>query len=364
MIYIAGIVLFFITYQLFCSIVNFLSNTKLPDTENNSVCCMVSILIPVRNEEKNIANLLSDLQNIKYHEIEIIVFDDESIDNTASIVKEYAKIDNRIIYIKSEGLPVGWLGKNYACFSMAKVARGNVLLFVDADVRLNRNVIYKSLNYLHKYQLGFLTIFPEQIMKTNGEKMVVPLMNYILLSLLPLIFVRISPFSSHAAGNGQFMMFDKNVYDKYLPHERYKNSAVEDIEIVRYLKKQNVKTACLLGDNDVYCRMYSSFSEAINGFSKNVSYFFGNSHLLALLFWIITTLGFIFLIKMPYLYLLYFFIANFIIVILTSLISKQNPLLNVVLIPIHRVVLLYIILNSFIKKIKKQYQWRGRNIYQ
>jgi glycosyltransferase involved in cell wall biosynthesis len=324
---------------------------------------LVSVLIPARNEEKNILNILSDLQKIDYQNIEIIVFDDESDDDTAKIIKQQAQKDSRIIYIKSDGLPAGWLGKNYACYSLSKIARGSILLFLDADVRIKNDIIDKSINYLRRHKLGLLTIFPKQIMHTNGEKMVVPLMNYILISLLPLIFVRISPFTSHAAGNGQFMMFDKKIYDKYLPHKKLKNSAVEDIESVKYFKKQKVNTACLLGEDDIYCRMYNSFVDAINGFSKNVNHFFGKSYLLSLIFWIITTPGFIFLIKLPNIYLWYFLISTILIVIITSYLSKQNILLNIILLPVHRIVLLYIIINSIIIKIKKDYKWRGRNIY-
>ncbi|MGQ9820133.1 MAG: glycosyltransferase family 2 protein [Candidatus Kapaibacteriales bacterium] len=338
----------------------FRQKIKSPNNELNE---LISVLIPARNEEKNIAFLLSDLQNTKFSNLEIIVFDDESTDNTSKIIEKFAKQDNRISMIRSKGLPSGWLGKTYACYQLAQKASGQYLLFLDADTRINGNIIPKTVAYLKKHQLKLLSVFPVQIQKSFGEKISVPVMNYILLTLLPLIFVRVSPFASHAAANGQFMLFDADTYKQLQPHQLFKDFAAEDIAIARFYKRMKLKIACITGEKNIQCRMYQSYNEAIHGFSKNVFMFFGNMPVLALLFWIFSTLGFIPVLLAYPQYLLVYFLVLLLIVILYSFVSMQNIGLNILLFPFQMFFLLSIIVNAFLTRKKKTLKWKERNIY-
>jgi glycosyltransferase involved in cell wall biosynthesis len=292
MLYIAWFVIIFSLLQLLIAFVNLVFHSKLPEG-NLGERPLVSILIPARDEEKNISNILNDILHQDYQEIEVIVFNDQSSDQTAEIVNEYALPDSRITLINSDLLPEGWLGKNWACHSLSEAAKGEYLLFLDADVRVGNGLIVNVISYVKHFKLALVSIFPKQNIKTFGEKITVPNMNYILLSLLPLILVRKSGMSSLAAANGQFMFFDTSVYRSLEPHEKMKNNKVEDIEISRYLKNEKHRIACLVGDSTIQCRMYSGFEEAVKGFSKNVSAFFGKSVIIATLFWLITTFGFL-----------------------------------------------------------------------
>ncbi len=323
----------------------------------------VSVLIPARDEEKNIEQLLSLLRQIETPFLEIIVCDDHSTDRTREIVTQFASLDNRIRLIESKPLPSGWLGKNHACYQLAQVASGRYFLFVDADVRIYGTIISDAVAYCRKYHLGLLSIFPKQIMLTNGEKRSVPLMNYILLTLLPLIFVRVSPFASHAAANGQFMLFDAEVYRALNPHEKFRNSPVEDISIARHFKRNKIKVGCVTGEKRVECRMYSTYEDAINGFAKNIFMFFGNSPFLAFLFWAIVTLGFI-----PVLIFSIQWFWLFIIMVLFNLfsyalVSKQNPWESVLLFPTHVWFMLQVMRKAWSNRKNKNYLWKGRNIY-
>ncbi len=362
MLYLAYIVLLFAIFQIANVLINliFIQNLRRARDVNND---LVSILIPARNEEKNIAALLKSLQNLSYKNLEIIVCDDQSDDQTAEIVTKFAENDNRIRLIKSKSLEKGWLGKNYACHLLANTASGKYLLFVDSDVLLSGSIIEDAIFKLKRQNLGLLTIFPKQIMSTPGERITVPIMNYILLSLLPLIFVRTSPFSSHAAANGQFMLFSADVYHKYKPHANFKNSPVEDISIARYLKRNKVKVSCLVGDNSLVCRMYKSYIEALNGFSKNVLIFFGNKPALAVLFWVITTLGFIPVMLINIYWLLLYVALVLITRILVSKISKQHIGHNILLLIPQNFFLLHVIIRAVQFKYKKNYLWKGRKIY-
>jgi glycosyltransferase involved in cell wall biosynthesis len=136
MMYLAYFILFFTVLQFLIVVVNLIFKPSLP---KRLIQCnhLVSILIPARNEEKNIGTILNDILSLSYKNIEVIVFNDQSTDKTEEKVKEYATLDNRIRIINSDNLPNGWLGKNYACHSLAQHAKGDYLLFLDADVRIS-----------------------------------------------------------------------------------------------------------------------------------------------------------------------------------------------------------------------------------
>lgn len=358
----AWFILAFTLVQLVVALVNFIFISILPDCTTTTMP-LVSVLIPARDEEKNIGNLLGDLIKQDYSEIEVIVFNDQSSDRTSEIVMQYAIQDRRISLINSAGLPKGWLGKNWACHSLAKVASGEYFFFLDADVRIGNDLISNSIAYSKRNKLALISIFPKQIIKSIGEKVTVPIMNYILLSLLPLVLVRKSGLSSLAAANGQFMFFNSSVYKAFHPHEIMKNNKVEDIEIARYLKRNNQKIACLVGDNRIQCRMYNNLNEAVNGFSKNVAAFFGNSVILASLFWVITTFGFIIiLVILPVHFFIFFLFAYILTRVIVSLISEQNIIDNLIFLIPQQISFGIIILSAFINKKIKKFQWKGRDI--
>jgi glycosyltransferase involved in cell wall biosynthesis len=360
MIYLAYFILAFSIIQFAVALVNVLFVQSLKPSISNFTG-LVSILIPVRNEQNNIANLLNDLQNQEYKNIEIILFNDLSTDKTEEVILRFARADKRIKLINSEGLPNDWLGKNYACHSMSKYAKGDYLLFLDADVRVKEGIIINSIALAEKNKLGLLTIFPKQLMGSIGERFTVPNMNYILLTLLPLVLVFKSKIPALAAANGQFMLFERAKYLKTLPHEKFKNNKVEDIEIARYFKQNNIAIACLLGNSTIECRMYNGFNEAVNGFSKNVVNFFGNSFVVAIIFWIITTFGFVFFLYDLKILFLYFFTV-LITRIMVSIVSKQNVLVNLILIIIQQLSFGLFVYKALVNKLKKQYEWKGRNI--
>ena len=356
MIYIACFICFFTMAGFLVAAVNFIFRPALPKGKLSSND-FVSVLIPARNEENNIGNILNDLLHQDYKNIEILVFNDQSTDRTADIVITHAKQDPRIKLISSDGLPDGWLGKNFACYSLANNAKGAYFLFLDADVRISNDIIINAISYSARYELGLVSIFPRQIIRTTGEKVTVPVMNYILLSLLPLILVRKSKRASFAAANGQFMFFNSIVYKLFDPHEIMKHNKVEDIAISRFLKTKNIKVACLVGDHTIQCRMYKGFHEAVNGFSKNVTAFFGNSFMVALLFWLVTTFGFLFvLFAMPFVFFVSYIIVYFATRILTSVVSKQNVVDNILFVIPQQFSCGMFIYKAFINKFMKGYQ--------
>ncbi|MBN1413548.1 MAG: glycosyltransferase [Bacteroidales bacterium] len=362
MIFIAWFVFTFVVLQLVVTLINLIFRPIL-NVQPIPYEGLVSVMIPVRNEENTVQKILDDLIRQDYKNIEILVFDDESDDNTVAVINGFKERDSRIRLIRSSGLPGGWLGKMHACSALSQHAKGEFYLFLDADVRIGHDAILKAVSYARYYSLGLLSVFPKQIMITTGEWLTVPAMNYILLSLLPLVFVRTSAFSSLSAANGQFMLFNASLYHVFQPHEKMKRNPVEDIAISRMYKKNHIPVACLVGDDTIRCRMYESFHEAVHGFSKNVTAFFGNSFILAFLFWLITTAGFVILylmlpLKIFFLYLLLYVLIRVVI----SVVSNQKILLNIILIVPHQLAIGLFIYKAVINAISKRYQWKGRYI--
>jgi glycosyltransferase involved in cell wall biosynthesis len=359
---VAYIVIVFAAVQLLVSIVNLIFETNLPaDGEKDGP--PVSVLIPARNEEENIGNIIDDLLAQEYSNVEIIIFNDQSDDRTAEIVTLYTDREKRVRLIDSAGLPEGWLGKNYACHSLAQSAKGDFFLFLDADVRISGNVIGRAVSFSDKKCLDLISSFPRQLIETPGERITVPVMNYILVSLLPLILVRSTRFVSLSAANGQFMFFRAGAYKELMPHEKVKNNMVEDIHIARIFKKAGKNVSCLLGDNDLSCRMYRGFGDAVNGFSKNVTAFFGNSFLLAVLFFLFTTFGFLVVMaSMPLSVFAAYAAARIAVRIIISIASRQNVFYNLLLIIPLQFSLGLFIYRAFKNKMLRRFQWKGRNL--
>lgn len=361
MFILAVIVLAFTGLQSMVVLANLLFRNRLEHGEPPDD--LVSVLIPARNEENNIGSLLEDLRKQSFHNLEILVFDDESTDSTAEIVEQAAAHDPRVSLLFSGGLQEGWLGKNRACHQLAEAARGRFFMFIDADVRIGNDFISKVLAGAKEQKTGLLSIFPRQVMGSPGEWSTVPLMNYILLTLLPLILVSKTKYSSLSAANGQFMLFDADVYRKYSPHRHFRDKKVEDIAIIRYLKQEKVPVACLAGEGEISCRMYGNFAEAVHGFSKNIVMFFGGSTALAILFWSITTLGFI-----PVIAALSpavaagYFAAVILIRVMVSAVSRQSIGRNLLYLVPQQLSMGLMIIQSIRNSVRKQYIWKGRNI--
>ncbi len=324
---------------------------------------LVSVLIPARNEEGSLPTLLNSLLRQTHQNMEIIVYDDESTDRTRDVVQGFMKKDSRVQYIKGTTLPEGWLGKNHACYQLAKAANGDYLLFMDADLETGPEIISLSLYYLKKNRLSLLSIFPVQKMYTFGEWLTVPLMNWILLSLLPLMLIRLSRWKSFSAANGQFMLFQATVYREFQFHRQVKLERVEDIEIMRIMKSKGLKVDTLPGNQQVKCHMYGGFREAAYGFSKNVTAFFGKNYFMTALFVFITSLGWLPFVIMGRFRLLAIYLAIVVLTrVLVSIISRQNPLKNILLIPLQELSLIGIVIQAFVNKLNNRYVWKGRII--
>jgi len=358
----AAILLIFLCLRVFISLVNLLSGLHLPNKKPTDYP-KVSLLIPARNEEVALGRLLTGLQQLDYPDYEVIVCDDHSSDNTEEILNWFSGDDNRFNWFLGERLPEDWLGKNFACHQLAEKATGKYLIFLDADVDLRQDALTKAVSYFQENKLSLLSVFPQQKMLTFQEQMIVPVMNWILLSLLPMTLVSQSNFPSLSAANGQFMMFERVSYLKYQWHSKVRNQNVEDIRLARMVKSNGLKMAVLLGNNDIYCRMYRHWNEAVIGFSRNIHEYFGGKRIVMIGFWLIVILGpFIVWTVLGKEYFWLFLALVGVNRIFVAVASRQNILSSVVHHPLQMINFTAIVFYNIYRRIKKETSWKGRKI--
>lgn len=353
----------FLCLRLIIALVNFLTRptnftVSLPE-ENPTV----SILIPARNEEHNLPALLKSLSKLTYPDYEVIICDDHSTDSTPEILDKFTQQTGNFRWFTSEELPAGWLGKNFACHQLAEKATGDYLLFLDSDVHVQPDFLSPLITQAVQTKLSLLSIFPRQVMHSQGEKSTVPLMNWILLSLLPLPLVRLSQKPSLAAANGQFMQFEAGNYRENRWHEQVKAENVEDILIMKRMKKAGYRAEVLANFGAVSCRMYSSYREAVEGFSRNIHQYFGGSSAVMLLFWLLTVPGILLaLLLLPVTGTLILVCEILLLRIIISLHSGQSVWTNLYYHPAQMAALTNIIARNLLGKHQKTVKWKDREI--
>lgn len=357
-------------YVIFCFLIlrftvtlfNFISNPKLTHSGKH-YNDLVSILIPVRDEEDDILNLLESIQKQDYKSFEVIILDDSSKDRTVEICEDFTLKDSRFILFKGNILPKGWLGKNFACDQLGKLANGKYLIFLDADEIIKTGLIHNAIHRMKMNQLSLLSLFTNQIMDSLGERIVVPLMHFLLLNLLPLRLIRLSNNPAFSAASGQFMMFNAQNYHENKWHQQVQNKVVEDVEIMKLIKKRGYKGESLLGNGFIFCRMYKSLNEAVHGFSKNLLAGF-NYNVFGLLLYLILVMSGPFAIAYLIGSALLPIALSLIILsrVMISLSSGQNAFWNLLLHPVQMLVLVYISAISIQKHFTRRISWKGRII--
>jgi cellulose synthase/poly-beta-1,6-N-acetylglucosamine synthase-like glycosyltransferase len=358
---IAFFVLSFLFVRVLIALVNLLDRNNLPwDKPVGNP--RLSILIPARDEENSLPLILQDLLVSDWKNLEVIVYDDQSADRTPEILEEFSARMPNLRWITGEGLPEGWTGKNHACHKLAENANGDYLLFLDADVRVSPDMATKALCEIQSGGYNLVSVFPTQIMKTTGEFLTVPLMNWVLLSLLPLPLVRLTRLASLSAANGQFMLFEAEGYRRNLWHSKVRGEVTEDIVISRQIKKNGGKLATLTGNGDVFCRMYLSAPQAVKGFSKNVHQFFGGSRLVMVVFALTILMGWIPVwLSFGWPGLKYFLVLVLTNRVLVAMASQQN-VTSVLLHPVQMIIFARIVIRNLFRKIKGDTEWKGRII--
>ena len=326
---------------------------------------LVSVLIPARNEAENIAQCLEGLIRQDYQNTEIIVLDDLSSDGTGKIAWNFINRFKALKVIDGEPLPEGWTGKNWACHQLSKAAKGEILIFTDADNRHQNNAVSNTLGWIEKYELGLFSAFPQQKTGTLSERLVIPVIDLFLYSSLVLWLTYYLKFPSLAAANGQWLAFTRTAYQKIRGHQAVKSKIVEDVELSRLAKKGGIKILTTAGTGIISSRMYNGFLPVWRGFSKNLFGLVSNKSIpfILILLGILFTylLPFVLLFKMTlYPYALISVLWGMLIRFLLAIKYKHPFFESVLLHPIGLSLSLIIAVNSFIQNKFGTVLWKDR----
>lgn len=238
-----------------------LSNTakKAPAISDNDAL-KVSVIVPARNEEHNIGKLLRSLNAVDYPDLEILVVDDQSTDDTFRIASGFGAN-----VIKGSARPPDWGGKQWACHQGAQAATGDILIFTDADTVHEQDSIRKALTYLHVQNLDMLSATPRHTGKTTWEAMT----GFFQI----LLMFAANAFGSQVPGRayciGQYIVFKRDAYDSLGGHSTVKNSLVEDVPLANHALENGFRYNILTTENIYSVRMYDSLKSFITGWRRN-----------------------------------------------------------------------------------------------
>ena len=257
----------------------------------------VSVIVPARNEEACLGACLESLVAQSEIDFEIIVVDDGSTDRTANIAKAFSQTHSRprITVISAPVLPAGWTGKNNAMSAGAQVARGRWLLFTDADTMHQPGSLARAVAEAEQHAAALLSYSPEQEVWGFWEKAVMPVIFAELAATYPPQKVS-DPASPIAAANGQYLLISREAYDAVGGHKGMAGDLLEDVAMARMIKSSGRKILFRYGGDAVRTRMYRSWAQMKEGWTKNLALLFRHPvrrALMLLAFWTFSWIAFV-----------------------------------------------------------------------
>ena len=233
-------------------VVKSLKQTPLLDSFEKSTIIKnfpkVSIILPARNEEKYIARCLDSLLKQDYPNFEIIAINDSSTDRTEVIMQHYAARDPRILVVNAKSKPVGWVGKNWACYQGYLRATGNLLLFTDADTVHLPSTMSLSVKHLIFENLDALTAIPKLLCKDFWTKITLPMLSTFLYSRFSALRVN-DPKTKIGYFFGSFFIISRRTYEKVGTHKAVRHEIIEDGALGGKVKEEKFMMKMVRGDN-------------------------------------------------------------------------------------------------------------------
>ena len=322
----------------------------------------VSVLVPLRDEEENavaIVETLAAQENLS--DAEFLILNDNSTDKTYDLVTATVRGDSRFKILQGSALPDGWLGKPWALEQLSQSARGEMLICIDADVRLSKTAIAAAVDSMHEHSLDFFSPYPSQVARTFGERMIQPLLQWSWLSSVPLAIAKRSSNPSFAVANGQFFVVTKTALLQSGGYTSIKNEVLDDMQMARVLLRNKFRGTVGNGALIAQCHMYSSWSELRNGYAKSLWKGFGGvfGSIIAIALLVLT--GIIPIISAAMGSPLGWFAFEAVLVsrLISAKITRAN-LFDALLHPISSALLIYLIVYSWL--MRGRIQWKGRTV--
>lgn len=362
----------FLTVSLLIAILNYFSIPRLDDFPPAQNFPPVSVLIPARNEEANIKTCVQSLLAQNYPDFEILVLNDHSTDQTRAILKQMAQREPRLKFYDGETLPSGWLGKHWACHQLSQRASGELILFTDADTRHEPNTLRDSVSALIAQNADLVTAFPHEEMLTWGEKITVPILGFSIFCFFPILLTEKLHLPALSVTIGQFMLFRRSAFDAIGGYEAIRNHSVDDIRLGHNIIAHGFRWKLMNGTHHFACRMYHNFSEALDGFTKNLFAVFNHHILLYCIGWF--WIAFSFLVPILVVFKSFFMPTWFpVSIALVAVIEAvlmigvayhrfRTPVYLVLIYPLSVFVFAWIAFRSLIYSLTGYRTWKGRDI--
>lgn len=323
----------------------------------------VSALIPARNEEATIEAAVRSA--LSQDVLEVLVYDDQSTDRTPEILASIAADDPRLRVVNGVELPAGWVGKPHACHRLYEAARGDVLLFMDADVELARDSLERIAGIFSSYKADVVTAVPRQQVGGFVERLVLPMLHVTYSSWLPMPLVWTTSDPRFLAANGQLLAVSRRAYEQTSGFEGVRDAVVDDMAFCAAQKRAGNRVVFADGHHIASCRMYTSPRAVWEGFSKNIYEGLGSP--LALFFVVALYLA---TFVLPWLLLPFggaFFwpamvgVTANILQRLLLMARHSHAIEGPLLVPLAALALCAIAVNSWVWHLRNNIQWSGRS---
>jgi hypothetical protein len=230
----------------------------------------IAVLIPARNEERNIEWVVRSVLSSVRAEVEVIVYDDASTDGTAKIVEALSMLP-QLRLLRGKALPSGWNGKQHACWQLAQATEAETLLFLDADVRLQPECIARMAAFQRVSGAALVSGFPKLVCVTPLERLLLPKIHFVLLSYLPFARMRQSTSSAFAAGCGQVLMVNRAAYMKAGGHAAIRTTMHDGLKLPALMRGRGFRTDLADITKLASVRMYRNGTEVWQGLGKNAT---------------------------------------------------------------------------------------------
>ena len=232
---------------------------------------LVSVVIPARNEARNIERCLRSVLSNDYPRFEVVVVNDGSTDATGDIAQSIAATDNRARVIETQGLPEGWFGKQWACETGAHATSGEIILFADADTTQSSDLITRSVNAMLRRNADLFSVLGRQELGTFWEWLIQP-------QIFTIMSVRYggtesitrSRFVKDKIANGQCLFVRRSTYEEFGGHSLVKSHVADDMMLAQRYFARGRRVVLEEGIHQLSTRMYTSLGELVRGWGKNV----------------------------------------------------------------------------------------------
>lgn len=328
---------------------------------------LVSILVPMRDEIMNVKGMIECLKKQTYPHLEVLLLDDESTDGTTEALQLAVRGDERFRILNGTPKPPEWIGKVYACHQLNLQARGDFLLFIDADVRIEPDAVNDSLAFMQQKKISLMSGFSRFLLPTWLNKLLVPMQHFIVLFHLPMLFANWTKWPAATAAHGGFMFFERHAYEAIGGHESVKGNIVEDVAISKRMKAHGFRMWIVNVTRFASCTMYHTNYDVWKGFSKNIFNGLGRSVPLALI--VIIFYGFFYvgsgilfglalIVEDIRLLLPYVFITIQAAIVYAK---TREPIHLAFVLPFSALALISLLLHAMWKSLKgQQVEWKGR----